>query len=132
MTAPSKAIRLSSFHGLLSVLPTLNPSILFSPYVTYETLDANHVQATITYKGVSGKGIFTLDEQGAIAEFYSDDQQVEKINGVETKLGWKCTYSDYKEQNSIKSATKVESIKVFPNHELVYFSTDDFKLYYTR
>lgn len=111
---------------------TLNPSILFSPYVTYETIDANHVQATITYKGVSGKGIFTLDDQGAITEFYSDNRQVEKINGVETKLGWKCTYSNYKEQNGIKSATKVESIKVFPDHELVYFSTDDFKIYYTR
>lgn len=111
---------------------TLNPSILFSPYVTYETIDANHVQATITYKGVSGKGIFTLNDQGAITEFYSDDRQVEKINGVETKLGWKCTYSDYEEQNGIKSATKVESIKVFPDHELVYFSTDDFKIYYTR
>lgn len=119
--------------GLISWLAeciTLNPSILFSPYVTYETVDANHVQATITYKGVSGTGIFTLDEKGAITEFYSDDRQVEKINGVETKLGWKCTYANYQEQNGIKSATKVESMKVFPDHELVYFSSDHFSVHY--
>lgn len=52
------------------------------------------------------------------------------MNGVETKLGWKCIYSGYHEQQGIKIISKAESIKIFPDHELTYFSSDQIKVTY--
>lgn len=108
----------------------MNPSVLFSPYVTYETIDDNHVKATVDYNGVSGSGIFTINDEGAVTEFYSDERQVEKIDGVDTRIGWKCIYEDYKEYQGIKVVSKVQSIKIFPDHELVYFASDNFSIQY--
>lgn len=111
----------------------INPSSILSPYVTYEAIDDSHVKATVSYNGVSGSGIITFNEEGAITEFYSDERQVEEIDGVTMKLGWKCYYEDYVERNGIKTITKVKSTKVFPDgSELVYFSSDNFSVTYLK
>lgn len=111
----------------------LNPSVLLSPYITYEEIDDQHVKATVTHKGVSGSGVFTINELGEITEFYSDERQIEEIDGKMMQLGWKCYYSDYQEIDGIKMATKVRSDKIFPDgRELTYFSSDDFDVEHIR
>ncbi|MDO5521159.1 MAG: hypothetical protein Q4G58_11765 [bacterium] len=105
---------------------TFNPAILVSPYLSYEVIDRNHVKATITYNGVSGTGIFTINDDGAITEFYSDERQVEEIDGVKTPVGWRCEYRDYIEKGNTRQISKVRCVKVFPVKEVVYFDSDDF------
>lgn len=111
----------------------INPSVLFSPYVSFEEIDDTHVKATVTYQGVSGSGIITFNEEGAITEFYSDERQEEIIDGEMMKLGWKCYCENYEERNGIKMIAKVRSTKVFPNgKELVYFESDNFTVEYLK
>lgn len=120
--------------GLISWLAecaVINPSVLLSSAITYEELDDTHVKATVSYNGVSGSGIFTFNEDGAITEFYSDERQVEEIDGEKIKLGWKCTCDDYEMRNGIQIPTKIKSIKIFPDgKELVYFSAEDYTVTY--
>lgn len=122
--------------GLISWLAesaTINPSVLLSPYVTYEQLDDTHVKATVSYNGVSGFGTFTFNEEGAITEFYSPERQVEEIDGEKMELGWKCIYEEYQERNGIKIATKIKSTKIFPDgKELIYFAADDYTVRYIK
>lgn len=121
--------------GLISWLAegvALNPSVLLSPYVTYEYIDSTKVKATVTYNGVSGSGIFTINEAGAITEFYSNERQVEKINGIDTRIGWKCKYEDYSLNNSILRINKVRIIKVYPDKEVIYFDSDNFEIDYLK
>ncbi|WP_167957457.1 DUF6544 family protein [Anaerosporobacter faecicola] len=106
----------------------INPSAILSPYVTYEQIDDLHVKATIAYNGVSGTGVFTLNEEGAIVTFYTDERQVEKINGVDTKIGWRCDYEDYRQDEDVKRIHTVRSVKVFPDREVVYFESNNFKI----
>ena len=98
----------------------------------YETIDENQVKVIISYNDVSGTGIITVNEEGAITQFYSDDRQVEEIDGVETRIGWKCEYEDYRVENGILRAHTVRSIKVYPDRELNYFDADDFTVEYTK
>ncbi len=79
---------------------------------------------------MSGSGVIKINEEGAITEFYSDDRQVEKINGVDTRIGWKCEYEDYGLENGILQAHTVRSVKVYPDKEVNYFESDDFKIQY--
>lgn len=123
----------ASLISWLAESATINPSVLLSPYVTYEEIDDTHVKATVSYRGVSGSGIFTFNADGAITEFYSPERQVEEIDGVKMELGWVCTYDGYEERNGIKIATKIKSIKVFPDgKELVYFAAEDYTVEYMK
>lgn len=121
--------------GLISWLAesvAFNPTALLLPYVTYEPIDDLHVKATVTYNGVSGEGIFTLNEEGAIVEFFSDERQVEKVNGVPTAVGWRCEYEDYKQKGKIRQINTVRCVKVFSDKEVVYFESDDFTVTYIK
>ena len=111
---------------------TFNPSVLFSRYVEYEIIDDLHVKVIISSNGVSGTGIITLNELGAITEFYSDDRQVETINGIETAIGWRCEYEDYREEHGILQAHTVRCVKVYPEKELIYFDSNNFNVEYTK
>ena len=111
---------------------TINPGILFSECVTYEFVDSNTVNVVITYNGIIGKGTIYINDEGAITSFYSDERQVEKIDGVDTIIGWRCEYEDYREQNGILQAKTVRSVKVFPDKEVVYFSSDNFEIEYIK
>lgn len=111
---------------------TLNPAVLFSEYVTYETVDNNTVNVVINYNGVIGKGVIYINDEGAITSFYSDERQVENIDGVDTPIGWRCEYEDYREQNGILQAKIVRSVKVFPDKEVVYFSSDNYTIEYIK
>lgn len=110
----------------------INPSGLLSPYISYEVLDDKHVKATIQYDGVSGSGIFTINDEGAITEFYSDERQMEEINGVQTRIGWRCEYENYQQVGTMYLAQTVRSIKVYPDKEIVYFDSDNFKVNYIK
>ncbi len=109
-----------------------NPSMILSPYVTYEVIDDMHVKATVTYNGVSGSGIFTINEEGAITEFYSEERQIENINGTLTPIGWRCEYENYIMKNGINQINTVRCIKVFEDKEVVYFDSDNFVVTYFK
>ena len=108
----------------------LNPSFLLSDYIAYEEIDSNHVKATITYNKVSGSGIFTISDEGAITEFYSDERQIEMINGEKVSIGWRCEAENYMKKNGILMATTIRSIKVFPDKEVIYFDADEYEITY--
>lgn len=137
-----KAIQIFDVHskqgyqaGLISWFAEaliLNPSVVLSPYVTYEVMDANQVKVTVACNGVSGSGLIFIDDQGVVTSFYSDERQVENIDGVETRIGWKCEYEDYRMENGIMQAHTVRSIKIYPDKEVTYFESDDFKIEYRK
>ena len=121
--------------GLVSWLAEsvcINPSAVLSSYVSYEAVDEHHVKATVAYNGVSGSGIFTLNDEGAIIEFYSDDRQVEKIDGADTRIGWKCEYEGYRKENGIMQAHMVRSVKIYPDKEVTYFDAEHFATEYLK
>lgn len=111
---------------------TFNPSVLFSNYVSYEEIDDNSVRVRLKDGKTQGEGIITVNAQGEVIEFYSDDRQVEEVDGKPQRIGWRCEYEDYGERNGILQAQKVRSIKVFPEKEVVYFSTDCMETTYMK
>ncbi len=45
------------------------PSMAVSPYIVWEPIDEHTARATMTYKGVSGSGIFTFNATGDLLQF---------------------------------------------------------------
>lgn len=137
-----KAVQIFNIHdkqgyvaSLISWLAesvAINPSSLLSPYVKYDIVDDTHVKATVSYNGVEGSGIFTFNEAGVITKFESHERQVEEINGVKTFVGWRCDYDNYEKRNGIMVPSVVRSVKVFPDKEVVYFESDNYKINYFK
>lgn len=131
-----KAIRIFDVHtkqgyqaGVISWFAeslAFNPCVLFDEAMEYEVLDDNHVKVRITKNGVSGTGEIYLDDNGAIREFYSDERQVEIIDGEEVRIGWRCEYDNYEEVDGKRRIGVVRSIKIYPDKEVVYFDSDNF------
>lgn len=105
-----------------------NPCILFGDAVEYEVIDANHVKVKITKNGVSGTGKIYIDDNGAVREFYSEERQVENIDGKDVRIGWRCEYDDYEEKDGKRMIGTVRGIKVYPDKEVVYFDSEDFTI----
>ena len=121
--------------GLISWLAEgvcVNPSVILSDHITYKEIDANHIKATVSYDGVEGTGIFAFDEQGRLESFYSDERQVEEIDGVMTPIGWRAEYREYADRDGLKIPKIMKAVKVFSDKEIVYFNSDDFEINYYR
>lgn len=110
----------------------LNPTVLFSDIVSFEQIDDLTVKVTLLDDDVKGEGLIYLNKEGEITAFYSDDRQVEDIEGAQMRIGWRCECEEYREQNGIKQPSKVKSVKVYPDKEVVYFSSDDFEVTYLK
>ena len=109
---------------ILAESAMMNPGFLLSPYITYEEVDEQTVKVTITYKGVSGHGVFKFDKVNETLTFYSDERQgKEERKGEIVAVGWKCIGSDFRTNKDmkLKLATHAQAIKVYPDKELVYF-----------
>ena len=57
---------------------------------------------------------------------------MEEIDGEMKKIGWRCEYEDYQEQNGILQAKTVKSVKVYPDKEITYFYSDNLKIEYKK
>lgn len=110
----------------------LNPTALLSEYITYKQIDYNHVEATISYNGVTGNGTFTIDDGGRITDFYSMEREVAVIDGVETPIGWGGRYGDYEEKEGIKIPMKMAAYKQYPDKKIVYFDADEYEIIYSK
>ncbi|WP_455714177.1 DUF6544 family protein [Anaerosporobacter sp.] len=120
--------------GLISWMSenVLNPTALLSEYITYKQIDYNHVEATVSYNGVSGTGTFTIDDEGRITDFFSMEREVAVIDGVETPIGWGGEYGEYEQRNGFKVPSKVAAFKQYPDKKIVYFDSDNYEIIYSK
>ena len=109
----------------------LNPSVLFSEFVSYEEIDKQHVKVMISYQGMTGTGVITLNEKSEIIEFYSDERQTGKVNGKEVMIGWRCECNHYESDLHICYPREIKAIKVYPDKEILYFHANSVSLIYS-
>ncbi len=119
--------------GLVTCLAEglLLPSFILQDYVTWESIDNNHVKATLDYYGLKVSGIFTFDESGAFISFYTSDRMMaDETTGTTQSVDWECIAEDYKEIDGIKYPTRLKAVWHEEQGDLVYFDSNQFKVTY--
>jgi len=82
------------------------PSAAFSRYITWEEIDKNSAQATMTYMGTSGSGVFNFDEKGDFIKFSTRRYMGD---GDEAQLReWIITVHEHKAMNGIRIPVKMD------------------------
>lgn len=83
------------------------PSLALSPYITWEQIDENTAQATMTYKGTSGSGKFYFNSNGDVTKFSALRYKGNEANAKRHE--WEMNITDYKIFEGIKVPTKMTS-----------------------
>ena len=98
------------------------PSLIFSEYIVWESIDAHNVRATITYGDVSGSGIFTFGEDGFVRYFRTSERARIDTDGNVEFLDWSVIYEDWAEmENGMYIPTHFKVIWHEPQGDFVYF-----------
>ena len=114
---------------LLAESAMLNPSFLLSEYVEYQEIDSTKCYAKITCNGVSGEGCFTFDKERGILRYESDQRQEPEVeDGKTIAVGWRCEGGNFQSVNGLKIPSYCKVTKIYPDREVVYFSSENYEL----
>lgn len=108
----------------------LIPSAIFNGYITWESIDDTHAKASISYKGITGSGVFTFNEQGFVQSFQTEQRARIGNNGSVDYPKWSLEYGEFKEKDNIYYPTKLRTIWHDSECDLVYFDANNIKFVY--
>jgi len=107
----------------------LMPSIFLSEYITWEPIDAAHVRAALTYKGITGSGVFTFNADGFIQSFYTEDRARTGTDGSVDFHGWSAVMGGWiKDESGIYTPSSAKAVWHLPDGDLVYFEANNFRV----
>lgn len=106
------------------------PSAFLLECITWETIDNNHVRATITHKGIKASGIYTFSKEGAILSFKTNDRYEVDKNGNSKSTPWTAECGDYVDVDGIKYPTTFKGIWNRDNEDLLYFNCNNVRVEY--
>ena len=107
----------------------LMPAIFLSEHITWAPIDANHARATLTYRGITGSGIFAFDEDGFIQSFYTDERARTETDGSIDFPGWSAVVEDWqKGEDGVYRPNSVKAVWHLPDGDLVYFASQGFDI----
>ena len=102
----------------------LIPSAIFNEHVTWETIDANHVRATITYGELSGSGIFTFNENGFVQSFRTKERAAIRPDGSITHPEWSAVYEGWtRGENGMHLPSNIKAIWHEQDGDFIYFES---------
>jgi hypothetical protein len=102
----------------------LVPSSVFNGYITWEAVDSRHVKAAISYKGISGSGVFAFDDAGFLESFTTDERGRTGTDGSVDYPLWSGVYGNYTETNGIFFPARIKAVYNDEDGELVYFDAN--------
>jgi len=106
----------------------LFPSAVLSKYIAWEPIDATHVKAVITYKGVSGSGVFAFSSDGLLKSFYTDERAQIQTGGKINYPGWSAVFEDYRQEDGIWLPKNIKAVWHEEDGDLVYFNENNLKI----
>lgn len=98
------------------------PTCALQKYITWESIDQNHVKGIIEYKGIKAEGIFTFNDRGEYIRFVTDTRYMDSGKGSSEKHKWTAEISDYIDSKGIKIPSKLKGIWNLPKGDYEYFN----------
>lgn len=83
------------------------PSAVLSPYITWKKIDDFSAEATMTYKGTTGSGIFHFDEEGNLVKYTA--QRYMGIEDDDKLEEWVITVNESRILNGINIPVKLSA-----------------------
>lgn len=104
------------------------PSAALSDYIEWKTLDSCRVMATMKYKGTTGSGVFTFNEEGELKEYRA--MRYKGNNQDAKRYPWYVSVIEHKEFHGIKIPSKMTATWVLENEEWTWCEIEITDIWY--
>ena len=96
------------------------PGALLEADVTWEEIDENHVKGTLTEDGISVTAILTIDDEGRLIDFISEDRYMAQSDGTYLNLPWSTPMSDFAEFHGLRLGSEGAAVWHFEKEDFDY------------
>lgn len=110
---------ISTLLRYLSEMPWYPTAFLTVPGMQFEEIDAHTVGVIMTDGSYTVTGRFTVNDEGAITRFYTEDRYREE-DGKQVQSPWYGTYDDYRDVDELRVPHHVEVFWQLPEGEFQY------------
>jgi len=105
----------------------LLPSSLLSEHITWESIDASHVRATVNYREMTVSGIFSFNENGFFRSFRTTERARIGTDGSIEFPAWSVVFDEWiQDANGKYVPYAVRVIWHLDDGDFVYFSSSGF------
>ena len=105
-------------------------SIFMQNDIEWTEIDENHIEASLTHDDVTVRGVYEINNEGAVVGFYTNDRYQE-VEGKMIKRGWSVTCGDYKKcDDGITKPSSFEAGWVYDDGVKTYFSSSGVDIQY--
>lgn len=98
------------------------PTAALSSHIKWEEINANSARATMSYKGVTGSGVYTFDENGDVVSFSA--KRYREVDGQYVLSPWGGNVRGYNEFNDIRIPSKMDVIWKLESGDFHWFQCD--------
>ncbi|MFZ1729348.1 MAG: DUF6544 family protein [Bacteroidota bacterium] len=109
----------STLLRYISEMPWFPTAFLTVPGITYTAVDDNTVELKVVHGESTVSGRFTIDAEGAITEFHTEDRYRE-MDGQMLRLPWYCVYNKYEEKGGLRIPVTGKVAWQMPKGDLTY------------
>jgi Family of unknown function (DUF6544) len=109
----------STLLRYISEMPWFPTAFLTVPGITFTAVDKNTVELAVVHGGSTVSGRFTINDEGAITDFHTEDRYRE-LDGVMQRTPWHCAYHEYHEFDGLRIPVEGEVIWILPEGDLAY------------
>lgn len=109
----------STLLRYISEMPWFPTAFLTVHGLTYTAIDANTVEVRMTHGGSTVTARFTIDDDGAITRFHTEDRYRE-MDGTMLRQPWAGRYGEYAEFDGVRIPATAEVAWQTPEGELPY------------
>jgi hypothetical protein len=110
---------------VLNDMAVMAPTTLIDPAIHWREIDPRHAQATYTQGLHTVRAVLVFDDDGALADFASDDRPALAAEGVTLQpQRWQTSIGGYVQQGPYRLASRGEARHAAPKGEYAYIVFD--------
>jgi hypothetical protein len=106
------------------------PTAALEDYIQWEEIDEHSARATMTYKGVTGSGVLTFNDQGDLVSFHA--MRPREVNGKYVMTGWGGVGAEFNEFNGIRIPSKGDVIWNLETGDFDWFKYEITEIEYNK
>lgn len=102
----------------------LAPGALLNADIVWEQIDKNHVKGSLTHDGVTVAAILTIDDDGKLTNFVSEDRYAAKNDGTYDNVPWSTPITEHRKINGLNLSCYGNAVWHYEDEVFNYFELD--------
>lgn len=100
------------------------PGALLNADVVWAEIDRNHVKGILTHDGITVAALLTIDDEGKLINFVSEDRYAANNDGTYDNIPWSTPIHDFKRINGMNLGSVGKAVWHYDDEDFDYFQLE--------